>query len=108
MPEKYLPGDGFVTTFLAQAMTDAGKFDEIYDKKNFGEPLEICMTIDGVEVSFIATVRHFYKFYEEELKTKAADLLQEKLEFRPLLNLIEEFEWKMKEKLKEVFDLQGL
>lgn len=108
MPEKYLPTDGFVTTFLANAMTNAGKFDEIYNKKSFGEPLEICLTIDGVEIPFVETIKFFLNFYNEELNARAADLLEEKLEFRPLLNLIEEFQWKLDEKLKEVFNLKGL
>jgi hypothetical protein len=73
-----------------------------------GEPIEVSLTINGTEVSFIETARELYQRFSQNIDEIAARKAYDTVQLKgleDLNNTIRDFDWTIRQKIADVFNI---
>ena len=92
--------------YLLNIISETGQVKEIAEKspdqKRTGK-VEVCLTINGIEVSWIEFTNKRWEIREEEIERRATQKLESMISFNKLKDImhdIENIEWKLKDSVE--------
>lgn len=104
MPEKLNPS--FQDTpgqFAITAITLANATDAVIEAAK-GQPHEVQLLINGVEVPFATTINDWWRRCEEELNERAAIMAMDKFEeLNKIGDFLSDFKFQIRQRVEEVF-----
>ena len=70
--------DDFVGWMLLESITLAGKVEEVLDVRP-AEKLEVCLTINGIELPFVATLQLLHDQLDQQIRKAAKETFEKEL-----------------------------